>query len=74
MPPEKSYDVNGMRLETVGLDKALILWPDGTVTPVYGFILLPGCTIVESLLARFPHCEIYADEDTLISNIPLRLQ
>lgn len=73
MPPDWSVPVNGLRLETVGLDEALVLWPDGEVTPVYGFVLLPGHTIVDSLLARFAHCRVYADEAALLSDTPLRL-
>lgn len=73
MPPDWTANVSGLSLASVGLDEALILWPDGAVTPVYGFVMLPGRTIVESLLARFAHCIVYADEDALISDIPLRL-
>lgn len=73
MPPDRSYPISGLSLESVGLDEALILWPDGEVTPVYGFVMLPGCTIVESLLARFAHCRVYADETAFLNDTPLRL-
>jgi hypothetical protein len=73
MNREWTVTVNGSPLADVGLDEALLLWPDGQVTPVVGFTIYRGLGIIESLLAHYHVCRVYADENSLINNIPLRL-
>lgn len=67
-------NMSGFPMADVGLEDAVLRWPDGTVQQVGGFICYPGMTIIGSLLHQIPPmAEVFADRASLLANIPVRV-
>ena len=67
---QRGYTVNGLSLESIGLDDVWVLSPDRKAARVSGFIQRSGLGIVESLLLECPedHTMIFDPNSSLHIN------
>jgi hypothetical protein len=70
--PEYSVDLPGKSLSDIGLENAVVGY-QGEPRPVSGFYLVGEGSIIEQAIRFFRPYKLFANEDMMHRNMPIRL-